>query len=195
MIYKKPGCVELDKLRVIHLFEADFNLMIGILFGRRAMYHQADQNLLNPAQFGRPSGECEDSAISKLLHNLVSSLTHTPMGKFESDATACFDREVMTALMKIGFNRNTAHRVVYGPSRYGGLGFRDLFVEQGVAQVQLLVRHLRAGTTQGILMRITLSWWQMVVGVSYPLLGQTYRHIPFDDPPGIPPVSRSIDSH
>jgi hypothetical protein len=34
MIYKKPGCIELDKLRVIHLFEADFNLMIGILFGR-----------------------------------------------------------------------------------------------------------------------------------------------------------------
>jgi hypothetical protein len=39
MIYKKPGCIELDKLRVIHVFEEDFNLMIGILFGRRAMYH------------------------------------------------------------------------------------------------------------------------------------------------------------
>jgi hypothetical protein len=50
MIYKKPGCVKLDKLRVIPLFEADFNLIIGILFGRRAMYHQIDHNLLNPAQ-------------------------------------------------------------------------------------------------------------------------------------------------
>jgi hypothetical protein len=62
--------------------------------------------------------------------------------------------------MKIRFNRNTAHQVVYGPSRYGGLGFQDLFVEQGVAQVQLLVRHLRAGTVQGIFILITLSWWQ-----------------------------------
>jgi hypothetical protein len=53
MIYKKPGCVELDKLRVIHLFEADLNLMIGILLGRRAMHHQVDNRLLNLAQLGR----------------------------------------------------------------------------------------------------------------------------------------------
>jgi hypothetical protein len=49
MIYKKAGCIELDKLRVIHLFEADFNLMIAILFGRRAMYHQVDRNSVAPA--------------------------------------------------------------------------------------------------------------------------------------------------
>jgi hypothetical protein len=99
MVYKKPGCVELDKFRVIHLFEVDLNLMIGILFGHCAMYHQVDNNLLNPTQFGRPGGESQDSAISKVLHNLVSSLTHTPMGQFESDATACFDREVMTFVL------------------------------------------------------------------------------------------------
>jgi hypothetical protein len=98
------------------------------------------------------------------------------------------------ALMKIGFNRNTAHRVVYGPSRYGGLGFRDLFVEQGVPQVQLLVQHLRAGTTQGILMLITLSWWQMVVGVSYPLLGQTDKFVPFDAPHWLSSIREFLQS-
>jgi hypothetical protein len=80
---------------VIHLFEADFNMMIGILLGRRAMHHQVDNQLLNTAQYGRPGGECSDSSISKVLHNLISSLTHTPMCQFESDATACFDREIM----------------------------------------------------------------------------------------------------
>jgi hypothetical protein len=95
MIYKKPGCIELDKLRVIHLFEADFNMMVGILFGRRAMHHQVDNQLLNPAQFGRPGGECQDVSILKVLHNRVYSFTHTPMGQFESDAKACFDREVV----------------------------------------------------------------------------------------------------
>jgi hypothetical protein len=55
-------------------------------------------------------------------------------------------------------------------------------VEQGVAQVELLVRHLCAGTTQGTLMRIAISWWQMVVRVSYSLLGQTDKFIPFDAP-------------
>jgi hypothetical protein len=29
MIYKKPGVIELDKLRVIRLFEADFNLSVA----------------------------------------------------------------------------------------------------------------------------------------------------------------------
>ena len=37
MIYKEPANITLEKLRVIHLFEADFNLLIGILFGRRTM--------------------------------------------------------------------------------------------------------------------------------------------------------------
>jgi hypothetical protein len=89
---QKPGCIELDRLRVIHLFEADFNLMVGILFGRRTMYHQVDKGLFNPAQFGRPGGECQDASISKVLHNLVYHLTRTPMGQSESDAMACFDK-------------------------------------------------------------------------------------------------------
>ena len=42
MIYKTMGCHELKKLRVIHLFKAHFNFIVGILFGRREMYHQID---------------------------------------------------------------------------------------------------------------------------------------------------------
>jgi hypothetical protein len=83
-----------------------------------------------------------------------------------------------TTLMKLGFNRNTAHRVVYGPSRYGGLGFRDLFLEQRIGQVKMLVGHLRANSTQGTLIRITLAWSQLIVSVSYPLLENTNLSIP-----------------
>jgi hypothetical protein len=31
-----------------------------------------------------------------------------------------------STLIKLGFNRHTAHAVVYSPSRYGGIGLRDL---------------------------------------------------------------------
>jgi hypothetical protein len=101
---------------------------------------------------------------------------HTPkkLRKLQSPATRA-------TLMKLGFNRNTDHWVVYGPSRYGGIGFRDPFVKQGIGQVELFVRHLRAGTTQGTLMCITLSWWQLVVGVSCSLLGAPTTLIPHDD--------------
>jgi hypothetical protein len=99
MIYKNPGVIELDKLRVIHLFEADFNLLVGVFFGRRAMHHQTDHQLIHPGQFGRPSGECQDAAFDKVLTNMVSTFSQTPMAQFESDATACFDREVMNFVL------------------------------------------------------------------------------------------------
>jgi hypothetical protein len=99
MIYKKANCLELDRLRVIHLFEADFNLLVRVLFGRRAMYHQVDKKLLHPGQYGRPGGECQDAALLKVLHNHRATYTHTALGQFESDATACFDRMVMNFVL------------------------------------------------------------------------------------------------
>jgi hypothetical protein len=35
MIEKKPGLFLLEKLRTIHLFEADYNWLLGLIFGRR----------------------------------------------------------------------------------------------------------------------------------------------------------------
>ena len=84
---------------MIHLFEADFNLAIGIYFGRRAMQHQVRHQLIHDGQFGKPHGECQDAALSKVLYNMVAQFSQTPLGQFESDATACFDREVMNFVL------------------------------------------------------------------------------------------------
>ena len=93
MIYKKPGVLELDKLRVIHLFEADFNLIAGLIFGCRAMHqHSVDNHLLHTGQYGRPGGECQDAAFAKILHNHMAHYSKTPLGQFESNAASCFDR-------------------------------------------------------------------------------------------------------
>ena len=95
MMYKIQGCIELEQLQIIHLFEADFNLIIGILFGRRSMHHQTDHKFLYPGQYGKPGRECQDAAYAKLLHYHISRYTGTDMSCFESDAAACFDRIVM----------------------------------------------------------------------------------------------------
>ena len=95
MIYKKQGCIELEKLRVIHLMEADFNLAIGILFGRRAIITQIKDKHLHKGQFGKPGGECQDVAYTKLLHYQMSHFSQTRMASFDSDAALCFDRIVM----------------------------------------------------------------------------------------------------
>jgi hypothetical protein len=91
MIYKKAGVLELDKLRVIHLFEADFNLLVTLIFGRRTVHNAVNHQKLHPSQFGKKGGECMDAAISKVLHNVIATYTKTPLGQFESDATACFE--------------------------------------------------------------------------------------------------------
>jgi hypothetical protein len=99
MRYKKPGVLELDELRAIHLFEADFNLLVGLIFGRRTVHNVVNHHHLHPSQFGKKGGECMDAAISKVLHNTIATYSKTPLGLFESDATACFDRIVMCFAM------------------------------------------------------------------------------------------------
>jgi hypothetical protein len=87
-----------------------------------------------------------------------------------------------STLLKLGFNRNTAKAVAYGPSRYGPLGLRDLPVEQGIAGVTMLIRHLRARSTQGTLALIALSWWQLRLGTSKPPLEDPKFNTPYDTP-------------
>jgi hypothetical protein len=87
-----------------------------------------------------------------------------------------------STLMTRGFNRNTAHAVAFGPSRYGGLGLRDLHVEQCIAGIIILIRHHRAKTQQGRLLLITLAWWQQVIGTQAPLLEYPSYPVPHDTP-------------
>jgi hypothetical protein len=81
-----------------------------------------------------------------------------------------------STLMKLGFNRNTAHAVAFSPSRYGGLGLRTLHVEQGIAGLTILIRHLHARTPQGSLLLITLAWCHKSLESKHPYLNfQTPR--------------------
>ena len=49
-------------------------------------------------------------------------------------------RKAMSIIVaRCGFNRNTRKEILYGPYELGGAGFRHLYVEQGVGQVQLFL--------------------------------------------------------
>ena len=52
MIHKLEGSYNINKLRVIHLFEADYNGLIGILFNRRVLYQAEHKGLINNNQWG-----------------------------------------------------------------------------------------------------------------------------------------------
>ena len=79
---------------------------------------------------------------------------------------------------RCGFNRNTKRTILYGPLELGGANFRHLYVQQGTGQITEFMRHWRAYTTAGKLLRVALAWFQEQVGVSYPILASVNTHLP-----------------
>jgi hypothetical protein len=57
MIQKIPGNSRIDKLRVIHLYEADYNHWLKLLWGRKLVQHSNNQNKLNEGQYGSRPGK------------------------------------------------------------------------------------------------------------------------------------------
>ena len=97
MIHKKLDSFLLDKLRVIHLFEADYNLAIGLIFGCYSMIHRACNRLaFHSSQLGRPDRECEDVLVLKELSYQVTCMSRTDIATFDNDATASYDRIVIS---------------------------------------------------------------------------------------------------
>jgi hypothetical protein len=96
LIEKIPGMPMINKLRVIHLIESDFNLLIGILFGRRMMHAGEELDAFGHDQDGcRADRKATDTLMDKLLRYSIGRLTLTDYATFDNDAKSCFDRIVM----------------------------------------------------------------------------------------------------
>ena len=111
MIHKLEGSYNINKLRVIHLFEADYNGLLGILFNRRVLYQAEQNNILNNNQWGcRPHRQAEDALMLKELTYNMAITTKTTLATFDNDATGCFDRVPCTIAMlssrRLGATKN-----------------------------------------------------------------------------------------
>ena len=84
----------------------------------------------------------------------------------------------VTIIAKCGYNCNTKRAIIYGPMEYGGANFRRLYDQQGIAQVQLFLRHWRTSTTAGKLLRCVVEWAQYCVGTSNPLMEHVQEDLP-----------------
>jgi hypothetical protein len=97
MINKIPGCPRINKLRVIHLFEADYNLLLKIIWARRLVWNAHDAGKLNDGQAGsRPGRNAIDVVVQKEMKYLYSRLTRTGMATMDNDAKSCYDRIICT---------------------------------------------------------------------------------------------------
>jgi hypothetical protein len=111
MIFKEPGIYKIHKLRVIHIYEADFNLLLTVKW-RQLLQHADQQNLLNPGLFGgRPGCEAQSLPFLEELKYDVSYTTQRTLINFDNDATSCYDR-IIVALASLVNRKYGLHRSV-----------------------------------------------------------------------------------
>ena len=102
MIEKQPGNPKINKLRVIHLYEADYNAILKIVWARKVVWHAHDNDTLNNGQAGsRPGRNAIDVVIQKDMKYLNSRLTKTNIATMDNDAKSCYDRILCNLAMII----------------------------------------------------------------------------------------------
>ena len=96
MILKEPGDLRIHRLRVIHLYEQDYNLVLAIKW-RKMIQVCTNQQAIHPTQFGGVPGR--DAIIPTLCEEFqyeISRASKRPLVHLDYDATACYDRIVLS---------------------------------------------------------------------------------------------------
>ena len=102
MIEKIPGTPKINKLRVIHLYEADYNMLLKLLWARKLVWNCHDNERLNDGQAGsRPGRRALDIIIQKEMKYLYARLTRTTLASMDNDAKSCYDRIICNLAMMI----------------------------------------------------------------------------------------------
>ena len=110
MLQKDPGNPRLHRLRVIHLYEADYNLLLATKW-RQAMYNAEKNKLLNDGLYGsRPGRSAHDPALIEVLQHEIYRMSMKSGINFDLDATSCYDR-ILTSVAalssrRLGMNTN-----------------------------------------------------------------------------------------
>ena len=147
LIEKDAGHPKINRLRIIHLFEADFNFFLKLQWGHRLVRRAMSLHLLHDGQHGSLPGRMalDPIMLTQLTSDLCRVLKHD-YARFDNDASSCYDRIIvglgMLAARKCGmpacairthadalrFMRYTV-KTVYGISKenYHGTIFAPLF--------------------------------------------------------------------
>ena len=92
MLEKDPGTPKIHRLRVIHLYEADYNLILAVKW-RQLLHFACDNQFINPSHFGSvPGKEALDAVFLREMEYEITRLTRKPLIHFDNDATSCYDR-------------------------------------------------------------------------------------------------------
>ena len=96
MIEKDVGRPKINRLRIIHLFEADYNLFLKIMWGSCLVRRATSLDLLHDGQHGSvPGRQTMDPIMLNQLTSDLCRIMKTNYARFDNDALACFDRIIV----------------------------------------------------------------------------------------------------
>jgi len=96
IMLKKKTHPWIDKLRIIELFEADYNTAVKI-YMRRLMFHQIKHKIVQDGTYGSlPGGSTYDALFTRKLTFDLHHITKEPLLLIDNDAKACYDRIIPT---------------------------------------------------------------------------------------------------
>jgi hypothetical protein len=111
MIFKETGNYQIHQLRVIHIYEADFNLLLAVQWHQ--LLQSADlRGLINEGLFGgRPGCEAQSLTFLEELKYDISFMTRRTLFNFDYNATSCYDR-IIVALASLINRKYGLHQKV-----------------------------------------------------------------------------------
>ena len=96
MIEKEKGQPRIHCLRIIHLFEADYNLFLNLMWGSRLVRRALHMDLLNDGQHGLvPGCTTMDPIMLNQLTTDMCRVLRINYARFDNDASASFDRIIV----------------------------------------------------------------------------------------------------
>jgi len=102
MLEKDIGNPRCHRLRIIALFESDFNQAKWLIIGRKLLHHMDDTSLAPTMQFGsRPGKQCPSAVLKKVLAHDTIRISKRTAAFMELDAVGCYDRILNSLLLML----------------------------------------------------------------------------------------------
>jgi hypothetical protein len=116
---------------------------------------------------------------ARLAHNMVyipSMLYSLPAMSIQEEETYSIQQKANTKFLQVcGLAKSFPRAVVYGPTKFGGIGLRYLYTESSCIKIDCLINHIKTDTSLSIEMKININWVQLHAGTSTPILESTQQ--------------------
>jgi hypothetical protein len=99
---------------------------------------------------------------------------------------------VATTLKKMGYNSRMSRAVTFGPTKYGGIDFRDFKVERGIKSFRLVMHHLGFPSQPQKMFLIILDRFQHNSGLGNPILEDPHIWAPHLEGLWIPKIQQFL---